>query len=129
MRDREGGKGLSAIYLAGHHQGRPSLSLGLQEAGQLEFFLITQDQIRLPQGGEGLGGGLGVAAGGDDEGIRVATDGLAEGLTGLSIGRRSDSTGIDDIEVSPLWPGNDLVSLILQDRCQGLRIGLIGLAA
>ena len=92
-------------------------------------FGLTGDDVDAFHRLELLRRALGVASGGDDRGVRVATPGGPEGVAGLAVGYVGNGTGVDDVHVHRLTGGDDLKSSIRELASQDARVGLVQLAS
>ena len=91
--------------------GRP-LQMRFQHCDQLALLAIADDEI-----GAGfvqlIGAPLGITAGGDYGGIRVAAAGTAHGFARVGIAGAGDRAGVDDVDIGLAGEGHDMVTAVI----------------
>ena len=82
-----------------------------------------------PQGGDGVGLGLGVAAADRHHRLRVVPAGAADHVAALFVADGGDRTGVDDVYVGLALKGDQGVAPLGEDGLHGLGLVLVDLAA
>src|SRR5260221_7976748 len=76
--------------------------LGEDEAGNLGFVGIADNERDAGESGQFFGGALGVTAGDENFGGGILRVDFANGIAGLSVGGGGDGAGVDDDELGGL---------------------------
>ena len=106
-----------------------AVPLGEGQGGELGFVLIADDQGDFGHLAEFGGGALGVAAGGNHDGVRVGAAGGAEGLAGFGVGGGGYGAGVDDDDVGSGVVVHGAAAGLGELAGQGGAVGLVQLAA
>ena len=93
------------------------------------FVRITDDLGDAGEGGDFLGGALGVASGDDDLGAGILAMDAADGGAGIVIGGGGDGAGIEHDEFSAVGSSGAFESLLLELALEGGAVGLGGAAS
>jgi hypothetical protein len=99
------------------------------EAGDHRFVAVADDGVDFGEGGEFLGGALGVAAGNDDAGGRVLAANAAEVSAGLAVGFGGDAAGVYNYDISRGRGFSGRKTALAQVGGYSLAIGAAGAAA
>ena len=116
-----GGQGWAGAALPGQ--------FGEGQGDQLGFVLVAGDEGNFGHPAEFGGGALGVAPGGDDDGLRVLAAGGAQGLAGFGVSGGGYGAGVDDDDVGVGRGVHQAAAGLDELTGQDGAVGLIELAA
>ena len=93
------------------------------------FVAVADDRVDFGEGGEFLGGALGVASGDNDADPGIFASNAAQVGAGLAVGFGGDATGIYNYDVGVGGLGSRVKSAHAQAGGNGLTVGTAGAAA
>src|SRR5260221_6306423 len=102
--------------------------LGEDEAGNLGFVGIADNERDAGESGQFFGGALGVTAGDENFGGGILRVDFANGIAGLRVGGGCDGAGVDDDELGGLRRSRGCAAAVQELALDGSAVGLGGAA-